>query len=65
MSRAARSSPATARASGIPIRRCRRGPPPLPIVRGEGVYLYTEDGRRLLDGISSWWVNIHGIRIRS
>ena len=33
---------------------------PLPIVRGEGVYLYTEDGRRLLDGISSWWVNIHG-----
>ena len=35
-------------------------PAPLPIVRGEGVYLYTEDGRRLLDGISSWWVNIHG-----
>jgi adenosylmethionine---8-amino-7-oxononanoate aminotransferase len=33
---------------------------PLAIVRGEGVYLYTEDGRRLLDGISSWWVNIHG-----
>jgi adenosylmethionine-8-amino-7-oxononanoate aminotransferase len=33
---------------------------PLPIVKGEGVYLYTEDGRRLLDGISSWWVNIHG-----
>jgi adenosylmethionine---8-amino-7-oxononanoate aminotransferase len=22
--------------------------------------LYTDDGRRLLDGISSWWVNIHG-----
>jgi adenosylmethionine-8-amino-7-oxononanoate aminotransferase len=35
-------------------------PAPLPIVRGEGAYLYTEDGRRLLDGISSWWVNIHG-----
>jgi adenosylmethionine-8-amino-7-oxononanoate aminotransferase len=35
-------------------------PDPLPIVKGEGVYLYTEDGRRLLDGISSWWVNIHG-----
>jgi adenosylmethionine---8-amino-7-oxononanoate aminotransferase len=33
---------------------------PLPIVRAEGVYLYTEDGRRILDGISSWWVNIHG-----
>lgn len=35
-------------------------PAPTPIVRGEGVYLYTEDGRRLLDGTSSWWVNIHG-----
>ncbi len=35
-------------------------PDPIPIVRGEGVYLYTADGRRLLDGTSSWWVNIHG-----
>jgi adenosylmethionine---8-amino-7-oxononanoate aminotransferase len=35
-------------------------PDPLPIVKGEGVYLYTEDGRKLLDGTSSWWVNIHG-----
>jgi adenosylmethionine-8-amino-7-oxononanoate aminotransferase len=35
-------------------------PPPIAVVRGEGVYLYTEDGRRILDGISSWWVNIHG-----
>ena len=38
----------------------RTAPPPLPIVGGKGVYLYTEDGRRILDGISSWWVNIHG-----
>lgn len=35
-------------------------PAPLPVIRAEGVYLFTEDGRRLLDGISSWWVNIHG-----
>jgi len=35
-------------------------PAPLAIMRGEGVWLYTEDGRRILDGISSWWVNIHG-----
>jgi adenosylmethionine---8-amino-7-oxononanoate aminotransferase len=35
-------------------------PAPIPIVRGDGVYLYTEDGRRLMDGTSSWWVNIHG-----
>ena len=34
--------------------------PPIPVVRAEGVYLYTRDGRRILDGISSWWVNIHG-----
>jgi adenosylmethionine-8-amino-7-oxononanoate aminotransferase len=35
-------------------------PAPLAIARAEGVWLYTEDGRRILDGISSWWVNIHG-----
>ena len=33
---------------------------PLPVARAQGVYLYTEDGRRILDGISSWWVNVHG-----
>ncbi len=43
-----------------PYTQMRTAPPPLPVVRGEGVYLYTEDGRRILDGISSWWVNIHG-----
>jgi adenosylmethionine-8-amino-7-oxononanoate aminotransferase len=35
-------------------------PPPLQIVKAQGAYLYTADGRRLIDGISSWWVNIHG-----
>lgn len=35
-------------------------PEPLPIRRAEGVYLYTEDGRRLIDAISSWWVTLHG-----
>ena len=33
---------------------------PLPIVRAEGCYLYTEDGRAILDAIASWWVNLHG-----
>jgi len=32
----------------------------IPIVRANGVYLYGEDGRAYLDGISSWWVNLHG-----
>jgi adenosylmethionine-8-amino-7-oxononanoate aminotransferase len=43
-----------------PYTQMKTRPDPLAIARGEGVYLYTEDGRRLLDGISSWWVNIHG-----
>ena len=32
------------------------------IVRTEGAYLYTEDGRRIIDAISSWWVITHGHR---
>jgi adenosylmethionine-8-amino-7-oxononanoate aminotransferase len=43
-----------------PYTQMKTRPDPLPIVRGEGVYLYLEDGRKLLDGTSSWWVNIHG-----
>jgi adenosylmethionine-8-amino-7-oxononanoate aminotransferase len=35
-------------------------PAPLRICRGEGVFLETADGRRILDAISSWWVNLHG-----
>ena len=35
-------------------------PRPIAIERGEGVYLYTRDGRKLIDAISSWWVNLHG-----
>lgn len=34
--------------------------PLVPIIRGEGVWLYDADGRRYLDGISSWWVNLFG-----
>lgn len=43
-----------------PYTQMQTAPVPLGIVRGEGVYLYTDDGRKILDGISSWWVNIHG-----
>lgn len=35
-------------------------PAPVEIVRGEGAHLYTADGRRLIDAISSWWVTLHG-----
>lgn len=34
--------------------------PLLPVARAEGVWLYDTDGRRYLDGISSWWVNLFG-----
>ncbi len=34
--------------------------PLVPIVRGEGAWLIDAGGRRLLDGISSWWVNLFG-----
>jgi adenosylmethionine-8-amino-7-oxononanoate aminotransferase len=30
------------------------------VVRGEGAYLFTPDGRRIIDAISSWWVVTHG-----
>lgn len=30
------------------------------ITSGEGVYLITDDGRRIIDAVSSWWVNLHG-----
>src|SRR5580704_2698835 len=33
---------------------------PIPIVRGEKAYLFAEDGTKFIDGISSWWVNLHG-----
>jgi len=33
---------------------------PLPILRAEGAFLYLTDGRRLIDGISSWWSILHG-----
>ena len=35
-------------------------PAPLRIRRGQGVFLETQDGRQILDAISSWWVNLHG-----
>ena len=33
---------------------------PLLITSAEGIYLHTADGRKIIDAISSWWVNIHG-----
>ena len=43
-----------------PFTRADFDPPPVKIVRGEGAWLHTADGRKIFDGISSWWVNLHG-----
>lgn len=32
----------------------------IPIVKGKGIYLFDEDGKRYLDAVSSWWVTLHG-----
>ena len=34
--------------------------PPLAITRGEGAWLFDEEGRRYFDANSSWWVNLFG-----
>src|SRR5579863_8066266 len=34
--------------------------PMIPIQKGEGVWLYDYEGKRYLDAISSWWVNLFG-----
>lgn len=37
-------------------------PPPIAIAGSDGAYVTTRDGRRIYDGISSWWVVTHGHR---
>ncbi|MCI5059307.1 MAG: adenosylmethionine--8-amino-7-oxononanoate transaminase [Flavobacteriales bacterium] len=32
----------------------------IPIIKGEREFLIRENGDRIIDAISSWWVNIHG-----
>lgn len=33
---------------------------PLVVSKAEGVYLHTTDGKKIIDAVSSWWVNLHG-----
>jgi adenosylmethionine-8-amino-7-oxononanoate aminotransferase len=43
-----------------PFTRLSLGEPVLRVERGVGSVLHLDDGRTLIDGISSWWVNVHG-----
>jgi adenosylmethionine-8-amino-7-oxononanoate aminotransferase len=43
-----------------PFTQAQTAKPPISIVKGQGAYLYTEEGTTYLDAISSWWVNLHG-----
>jgi adenosylmethionine---8-amino-7-oxononanoate aminotransferase len=43
-----------------PYTQMKTALPPVPIVRGNGACLFDENGKKYIDAISSWWVNIHG-----
>jgi len=43
-----------------PYTQMKTAAPPIPIVRGEGAFLFDEYGKQYIDAVSSWWVNIHG-----
>ncbi|MDD3346985.1 adenosylmethionine--8-amino-7-oxononanoate transaminase [Oscillibacter sp.] len=43
-----------------PYQQMKTMQPPIKIRRAEGVFLYTEDDAKLIDGVSSWWSTIHG-----
>lgn len=43
-----------------PYTQMKTSTPPLKVLKGQGVMLELEDGRQIVDCISSWWVTIHG-----
>ncbi len=43
-----------------PFTQAATADPPLRAVRGQGAVLHLDDGRELIDAISSWWVTLHG-----
>jgi adenosylmethionine-8-amino-7-oxononanoate aminotransferase len=43
-----------------PFTNAALDPPPLRVVRAEVVHLHTADGRKIIDAVSSWCVNLHG-----
>jgi adenosylmethionine---8-amino-7-oxononanoate aminotransferase len=44
----------------MPYTQMQTAPLPIPVVATEGVYLTLADGRKLIDGMASWWTACHG-----
>ena len=44
----------------MPYSQMRTAPRPLPVVGTDGVHLILADGRRVIDGLASWWTACHG-----
>ncbi len=43
-----------------PFTILKGAPEPYKVVSGDGLWLTLENGQRIMDCISSWWVNLHG-----
>ncbi len=43
-----------------PFAPFKGGYPTLPLKAAKGMYLELEDGRKIMDAVSSWWVNLYG-----
>jgi adenosylmethionine-8-amino-7-oxononanoate aminotransferase len=43
-----------------PFTQAKTAPQPLKVKSGQGIWLELENGHRIMDCISSWWVNTHG-----
>ncbi len=46
----------------LPYTQMKTVPAPVPVVSADGVRLRLQDGRELIDGVSSWWTTVHGYR---
>jgi adenosylmethionine-8-amino-7-oxononanoate aminotransferase len=44
----------------MPYSQMRTALPPLPVVGTDGVRIELADGRKLIDGLASWWTACHG-----
>ena len=44
----------------LPYTQMKTAQPPLPVVSTQGCRITLDDGRELIDGISSWWSACHG-----